>query len=321
MDISIEFSTASVSGKIPAEFIDTQNPNIFVGARRWEPKDHNYLRCVTYTSNWQGVGSDRIDADGNFEIKNLKPGKYYLALSQGCGSQIVSEIFELGDSEKLDGIDFTVPTAKLRVTVVDEFEKPISGASSILYNRDLELSYYGWLEEYQRAGNLYTDANGLIEYINLPQGNYILTSAKKGYLAETADIKVENSETVEKQIILDESAVVQFELAEDVNEAITRPMVYMYFKATDIKSGEVFAVPSYFGQIDEMLVYLKRLPSNPEGYEPDPYIDLPEGKYRIDYEVCQEELGNYECKQPLASGQVEVNAEAGQTTRVIIRAN
>jgi hypothetical protein len=322
MDVTIDFGAFSLSGTIPAEFMDSQSKYLFVGARKWELKEQAYLRNMTYKTNWQTVGSSRLDADGNFKIINLRPGKYYLALYEGNGPKALSKIIELGDSEKVDNINLTVPQAKLRVAVVDaQDKKPVAGAFGVLYNKDLEIQFFGKLKGHPQVNSVFTDANGLIEYEDLPQGNYILSSGKKGYLTNNTDFKIDDGQSAEMQIALEKSAVVQFELAKDANGSITRPMVYMYFKVTDVKSGELFTVPTHIGLMKEMFVYFKMPQNNPAISKPDPYINLPTGKYLIDYEVFQDEMGHYDGEYPVVEGQTEADVTAGQTARIVIGEN
>jgi hypothetical protein len=322
MNVTIDFGAFSLDGTIPAEFISSQSKYLFVGASKWEPKEQTYLRNMTYKTNWQSAGSSRPDADGNFKIRNLRPGKYYLALYEGGGTRAISKILGLGDSEKIDNIRLTVPQAKLRVAVVDaQDNKPVTGAFGVLYNKDFEIRFFGWLKANSQANTLVTDANGSIEFANLPPGSYSFTSTKKGYLTNNTYFKIDNGQAVEMQIALKKSAVVQFELTEDVNESITKPMAYMYFTVTNVKSGELYTVQTYLGLMKEMFVYFKRLPCNPVDAKPDPFVDLPTGKYRIDYEVFQDEIGSYDGKYPVVTGQAEVDVTAGRTSRIIIGNN
>jgi protocatechuate 3,4-dioxygenase beta subunit/uncharacterized GH25 family protein len=322
MDVTIDFGAFSLGGTIPDEFINSQSKYLFVGARKWEPKEQTYLRNMTYKTNWQPTGSSRLDADGNFEIRDLRPGKYYLVLYEGNGPRAVSKILELGDSEKINDVNLTVSQAKLQVDIVDaQDKKPVAGATAMLYNKDLELLFQGLLEGYPQASTVFTDANGLIKYVNLPQGNYAVSSGKKGYLMNNTDFKIDDGRATEMHIALDKSAILQFELARDVNESITKPMAYMYFKVTDVKSGEVYTVPTYYGLMKEHFVYFKMPQSNPAIDKYEPYINLPTGKYFIDYEVFQDEMGSYNSKSPIVTGQTEVDVAAGQTTRAVIGKN
>jgi protocatechuate 3,4-dioxygenase beta subunit len=320
MDILIAFSDASVSGKIPREDSGKQDTYTVVAAKRWEEKEQGIPGFLTFKTFWQSEGHNRPDANGNFEIKNLKPGKYYLALHNANRLQALSEIFELKDSQQINDVELEVPTGKLRVNIVDaDDNQPLAAALCSLYNKDLEIQFIGRIEGYPQS--YCTDVNGLIEYENLPQGNYMLISGKKGYLSGEKEIEIGDGESAEMQMLFDKSAIVKFELAQEVNEMLTEPVACIYCKSTNIETSEVYTIRTHYGRIDKQVVYLKGVKYYPETQAPDYSIGIPSGKYRIEYELLQysEMSGDSKREQPFLTGRVEVDAKAGETTQVIIK--
>ncbi len=321
--LNIDFGSIAISGKIPPEFIGEKNLRLM--ARRWNPKsiadDENY----TYKINWDYINlQPMLNPNGSFTFSNLKPGRYYLTLI-GKGLRVISESFEIDNSQQPNNIKFINPTAKLQVTVIDaESKKPLDGAACGLTN-DLEMHFFGLPR--QRDVNATpntnrTDANGIIEYDKLPPAKYTFMAAKDGFLTFSKDnIQIEADKSVSIEIALEKSAVLKFIFDDAAKKLITKSWAHLICKAINLDTQEPYTITTFNTQIKKHFIflqvpqeYLKKTPFS------KPNLNLPTGRYRLEYELFQhDDRAISKMQKPFLSGQTEVDIKAGQTIEVIIK--
>jgi protocatechuate 3,4-dioxygenase beta subunit len=201
MTLNIDFGALTASGKIPPEFIGTENLRLL--ARRWNPQTSIDNEKQTHTINWESVNSQaKTDPNGSFVFSNLKPGRYHLVLI-GNNRRAISEVFEVGARQPGD-IKFNTLNAKLLVTISDAQNKqPIADATCSLAN-EVQIPFIGLRSDPNKPINK-TNESGLIEF-NLPKGVYNLSVQKDGFLPATKDnIQVDANSNSTIQIPLEKS--------------------------------------------------------------------------------------------------------------------
>jgi uncharacterized surface anchored protein len=149
-----------------------------------------------FDSNGNVVGVDRTtDANGKIVYNGLVPGSYHLVeLTNGGGKWMAYSISD----DLVKGLHVTVTAGGnttvtnapgiVRLHKVNETGAALSGAAFILEMSD---GSGGWIAPPQGfAVNYTSDANGLIELVGLPAGNYRFTETKApdGYITNTVPI-------------------------------------------------------------------------------------------------------------------------------------
>lgn len=318
--MEIDLDSCSVSGKVPEEF--TGDKKTFINASKWETVGIPMPNPREWTHMWMLSNADNPDANGNFEIKLSRPGKYYLALYKNGGVQTVTEVFDISGSQTIENMTFKKPDSSLKVIVVSaESKEPLDNALCVLANRQ-NAHYFRTIAESGRP-DLITDTNGIMEYDNLPADIYDFTTMQKGYLLKkTKGIKIGVGDNVAIEAALDKSAVVDFALADELKEQTTEPLVFLLCKVTDLDSNQVYMFEGMPGEMQKQVVFFK-MPKEHQaigGATVDSALDLPTGRYGIEYELFQGQSSWTEAfgKEPLLTGQAEVNAKAGEITQIII---
>lgn len=127
-------------------------------------------------------GWGRTGFDGTFKIEGLEPGTYRVELRQWETGLSYEETVELTGSRD---ITLKVPTARIVGRVVDSGERrPVAGATVSL-SRTGEDRPRGPMER-----GATSDLNGRFEIANVTNGGWVLTAAKTGYAASTAEVNV-----------------------------------------------------------------------------------------------------------------------------------
>ena len=118
----------------------------------------NPVKIKDAVRQWEGAGRGIVDSRGNFECLNLRPGKYYLTLSIPNETLAISDIFELGKSQRLDNITFHTGTGKVQIHIIDaETGQGISNAGFSIIN-DLNTYFYSKLLMPEGSYDMVTDA-------------------------------------------------------------------------------------------------------------------------------------------------------------------
>lgn len=313
------FGSAMVTGKIPPDFIGKSGIILFT--RRWNPIQIIENEKESYKKNWDSDNRITPDANGYFKFKNLKAGKYCLILSMQ-GIAATSPIFEIETSQVLNDIPLIPAQSKLRVLIFDaQKNTPIPGAACVLAG-DLELFFRGSLiSPDNRTFHTYADANGFVEYVKLPKGIYKFSVNIDGYLPKMIEgITIDTNNISSLEVSLEKSAIVNFILDEKTKGRISEPEVYLYCKAVNLASQKLYTLPFVHGSVKQIPVYLISKDNNPNEKS---HLNLPPGKYLLEYELYQDEKGfmTYQQKKPLLTGRAEVSMAAGQTTDIIIKEN
>jgi len=313
--LNIDFGSAAISGKIPNEFIGKEK--LYFMVRRWNPQERLKDTKWTYKTNWEYVNPRSTpDSNGLFELKNLKSGKYYITLHGDNNFLALSEIFEISETGKTD-VNFVPATAKLRAIIIEaETKEPLP---DVICNLKTELEIY-FTDNKKPDPNVIkrniTDTNGVIEYERLPKGIYTFSVQKDGFLyAKKDNIIIDANNQASIEIALEKSAVVKFVASESVEKLTTLPCVYLWCRATNLATGKPYSIDTNQWQN----VYLKMPEKVTKLFKP--VLNLPEGKYLIEYELYQDAQGSrtYAIQQPVAAGKTEIDLKAGETTEIIIK--
>jgi hypothetical protein len=128
-------------------------------------------------------GMTQTDADGRFEMKELRGGRYTLMVSKaGYVSMSYGQrrpeqqgtVLEIPDGTMVDKIAFSLPRGGVITgTVLDEFGEPVAGAQV----NALRFRYVGGGRRLMPSGNGSTDDRGMFRVYGLVPGDYYLSAA------------------------------------------------------------------------------------------------------------------------------------------------
>jgi hypothetical protein len=128
----------------------------------------------------QTVATTHTDADGNFALENLPPGKYPLtAASRGYRTAFYDEHEEYNsaivtgpDQDTAHLVFRLMPAGVICGVVTADGGDPVENASVILFKRE-RASFHGTgSDEVHQADGATTDDTGAYEFSNLPAGEY-----------------------------------------------------------------------------------------------------------------------------------------------------
>ena len=110
---------------------------------------------------------------------------------------------------------------------------------------------------------------------------------------------------------------VRFELSDQLKQRITADTVYLQCRVTNVDTNELVPMLTYYSEQDEHMVWLA--PEDISGYR-QPTINLPEGRYQIEYRLYQDRKGSlsYKVNPPLLEGTVNVEIDKGETKLITV---
>lgn len=131
------------------------------------------------------------DADGNFSLQNLPPGKYPLTASRrGYRTAFYDEHEEYNsaivtgpDQDTTHLVFRLMPGGVIRGVVTADGGEPVENASVILFKRDRASSSADGSEEIRQADGAMTDDTGAYEFSNLSAGEYYVAVSTSPWYA------------------------------------------------------------------------------------------------------------------------------------------
>ncbi len=137
---------------------------------------HEMYKTLGMATAWgmSGVNgsSDRSDASGLFEIKNIPPGTYLIAAMDSAGGMGKRDELVIRDGEAVSGIELVIAAkGSVEVTVLEE-GKAVEGIKI-----DLRRGFGGM------GGNSLssvTNANGVAVVTEVPEGSYVIQTNRDG---------------------------------------------------------------------------------------------------------------------------------------------
>jgi hypothetical protein len=231
----------------------------------------------------------------------------------------VTDVFDLAESEQLEGIVFNLGTGTLQIHVVDA--DTLYGIPNVIFTirNDLEAIFYSKefvLED--KKSRMVTDDGGIVEYPNLPKGRYAVWVQMPGYLTKKSDwVNLSDGETRKVTVPVERAAIVNFEIPEELKKRINADTVYLRCQVTNISTNELVPMVSAYGEDEEHTVWLL-----PEEYaaQRQNTINLPKGRYEIRYRLYQDRKGSlsYKLQSPLFEGTVNIALDKGETKFVTV---
>ncbi len=156
----------------------------------------NSPKSMAATKTLRGA-SDKTDEDGRYEIDNLQPGEYGLAVTN-IGAIMPKPLFEteieLTDTDLEKNIE--LPEGGISGKVMDaETRKPIEGAKVGLEQTRPKGMPEAWLSKagFFTGGGESTDAEGKYTISMVEDGSYYVVASKEGYAPQALTTEVRNS--------------------------------------------------------------------------------------------------------------------------------
>ncbi len=281
--------------------------------RQWTevpPPDQAYRH---WKNDHQANRASEIRADGRFVCDKLRPGKYYLVLRDKDRVLGITDVFEMGASDRRDDIVFRMGWGKLSIQVVDARTKqPIAQAQYMIQN-DLECSFYDRRRSVETDRiTMRTDARGRAIFEDLPAGRYKVSCQAEGYLWATSEfVALDNRHVAQATVALERAAMASFKLSEHLRSRVDTDSVFIYCQVTDLNTQTTvpMAFASYRSQQHTVRFSLA---------EPDEdsfsKLHLPAGRYRLDYEIRPYNTARNTVEMPVYKGTATAELTTRQTT-------
>jgi protocatechuate 3,4-dioxygenase beta subunit len=324
IEIDIDLGDGSVRGKIPDQFEEPDK--LLIRARRSEPAksqdDLVWPRTWMYFEQpqWQYAGTAKIDPHGTFKCSNLREGQYYLLLLAEGQTAAVSGVFELAESEHLEDMTLNVGSGRLRIHVLDsQTQSPVPNAMFGIKNWDLDAIFYSKkLAPETKRAPMITNDHGNAEFSDLPNGRYAVWVESPGYLTAASDLlNVSDGKITPVTVCLETAAMARFELSQELQNRITADTIYLRCRVTNLDTQQLIPNLTLYRQNEEHMVWLAS--TDPAKYR-QPVINLPQGRYDIEYHLYQDQRSglSYNLQPQLLQGTISVELQTGQTELITI---
>jgi len=309
MHLDLDLGDGVVSAFIPPSVRDREG--LSVSVRRWTEIPDEDEMDRHWENDHQARESSRIGSDGRFVCNRLRPGQYYLTLSDENRVLGITDVFEMGPSDHRDEIVFHLGHARLSVRVVDaQTARPIPRASYWIEN-DLEWPFYDKrLIVQSNSSRMTTNAQGRALYEGLPSGRYQVSCGAKGYLCASSDfVEVDNTRVAQVTVALQPAAMARFTLSEHLRRRVDTDSVLIYCTVTDLDTQTI--VPMR-GSQQHTLHFSLAQPDEGSFSQ----LHLPAGRYRFDYEIRPYNTARNTVEMPVHKGTTTAELTTGQTTTV-----
>lgn len=307
--LDLDLGDGVVSAFIPPSVRDREG--LSVSVRRWTeiPEDDEIGRH--WQNDHQARESSRIEANGRFVCDRLRPGQYYLTLSDENRVLGITDVFEMGPSDHRDDIVFHLGHAHLSIRVVDaQTARPIAQAFYSIEN-DLEWPFYDKrLTVRSNSAGMTTDARGRALYRGLPSGRYQVSCGAQGYLFASSDfVEVDNTHLAQVTVALQPAAMARFSLSEHLRSRVDADSVFIYCQVTDLDTQTI--VP--LGHSQQHTLHFSLAQPDEDAFS---RLHLPAGRYRLDYQVRPYNTARNTVEMPVYKGTATAELTTGQTTIV-----
>jgi protocatechuate 3,4-dioxygenase beta subunit len=313
-ELDIDLGAGSISGPIPEPFKGRTALHITVFRQIEEP-----LTRPQPERQWANtMRTTRIDnSNGRFECRRLPAGRYYAVLQDSQRTLGITDVFTLSESEHKQDVQLRLGHGQLDVHVIDARTAQGVGEAQFLVTNDL-----GWaftdsrLMPTGRSAGMVADAQGSALCEELPSGRYQACAWARGYLSSSsAYVTIRGNETEQATVALSPAAVVAFELSESLRKRIDTDSVEVLCRVTDLATEAL--VPWVLGayRSDEHCITMSL-----QGPRTDPMslLHLPQGRYRIDYELRPLDTVRRVARLPVHKGAVTADLTTGQTKSILL---
>lgn len=312
-DVHLDFDLGDgvVSAFIPPSVRDREG--LSVSVRRWTEIPDEDEMDRHWENDHQARESGRIESDGRFVCARLRPGQYYLTLSDENRVLAITDVFEMGPSDRRDDIVFHLGHAHLSIQVVDaQTARPIAQAFYWIEN-DLEWPFYDKrLTMRSNSSRMTTNAQGQALYKGLPSGRYQVSCGAKGYLFASSDfVEVDNTRVAQVTVALQPAAMARFTLSEHLCRRVDTDSVFIYCTVTDLDTQTIVPIR---GSQQHTLHFSLAQPDEGSFSR----LHLPAGRYRLDYEIRPYNTTRNTVEMPAHKGTATAELTTGQTTTVLL---
>lgn len=315
--LDLDLGAGSIGGSVPESLRDQDGLRISI--RRWI--DHPSADASGAVDRWENAHRANrtvtIEADGRFRCSDLRAGRYYLVLRDRTRVLGITDIFEMGESEDLRGVAFRTGHGRLDIRILDaQTGQGIDAAGfSVVNERE-------WPFEDRRhaldgrSSSMVTNAQGAALHEDLPPGRYQVSAWAQGYLPTASDfITIDGAESTPVTLALAPAALATFDLSEKLRNRVETDSVLIKCRVTDLDTGQ--SVPSLVGGYasEEHAVSISlEQPDSTIGS----VLHLPEGRYRIDYELRPYDTVRRVTEMPFHKGTVTVDLTVGQPQILVL---
>jgi len=316
-DLDLDLGAGSISGSVPASLKGQEGLRISI--RRWvehPAPDHQGI-VNSWENAHQANRATQIDADGSFRCSGLRASRYYLVLSDKMSVRGITDIFETGESQDLQGVTFQTGQGQLDIHILDAQTGQGIDAARFTVQNDLEWSFWDRRDTSDgRSSRMVTNAQGAALYEGLPAGRYQVSAWTRGYLPATSDfIALGGAKIQSVTVALTTAAMATFDLSEGLRGRVETDSIRIECHVTDLNSGQL-VLSQRGGHTSEehaVSISLER-PESTTGSA----LHLPEGRYRIDYALRPYNTVKRVVEMAFYEGTVTVELTTGQTQTVLL---
>jgi len=262
----------------------------------------------------------KVETEGRFTVSQLPTGRYYLFLWDSEKTLAVSEVFDIAESQNLEGIQFHHGNGRLLIRVVDTRTNVRIPSAQFTMTNDMQASFFDKRLIPRKTGRVMTtDEEGQCLYDGLPNGRYKVKSGGYGYSLGQSDwADVTESQQSELTIRLKSAALVHFEITDAVRAQIPTEKVIVNCKVTEAATEAVIKYRGLWSESDHHTIVI----SLSESADDTPSVlNLPEGTFRIDYTIRT--FGSVDGAQvglgkTVAQGKATITCQVGQTATIVV---
>jgi len=167
-----------------------------------------------------------------------------------------------------------------------------------------------------RSTSIYITAPGSALCQELPPRQYQADAWARRYLSSSSDyVAIRGNETQQVTVALQPAAMAAFELSESLRKRVDTDSMEILCHITDLATGA--GVPWVLGayQSDEHGIVMSLRGPNTE---PMSLLQLPQGRYRIDYKLRPLGTVGSISQLPTLSGTATVELTIGQTSTLVL---
>lgn len=316
-ELDLDLGAGSVSGSIP-ETLKGQE-GLRIGVRRWADQRARDRQGIV--NAWENAHranpAVELEANGSFHCRGLRAGRYYLVLRNRERVLGITDIFEMRDAEDLRGVAFRAGRGRLDIRILDAQTGRGIDAARFTVTNDLEWPFWdNRAASDGRSSRTVTDAQGKALHEELPAGRYQVCAWALGYLPTRSEfVALSGTGAQPATVALAPAAMATFELSERLRRRVETDSVLIKCRVTDLDTGQ--SVPSLVGghTSEEHAVSISlEQPDSTFGS----VLHLPEGRYRIDYELRPYNTVRRVVEMPFHKGTVAVDLTVGQPQSVVL---
>lgn len=316
-DLDLDLGAGSISGSVP-ESLKGQD-RLRLSIRRWV--DQPLPDTSGAVNHWENVHranrTTEIKSNGFFQCSGLRTGRYYLVLSDKARVRGITEIFEVGESQHLQGVELRIGHGQLDIHILDAQTGQGIDAAIFTVSNDLEWPFRDRREAPDgRASRMIADAQGGAFHEGLPPGRYQVSAWARGYLpAASGFVALGGTATKRVTVTLAPAAMAAFDLSERLRSRVETDSVRIKCRVTNPDTGELVPLQMGMYTSDEhsVSVSLEQPETNIGSF-----LHLPEGQYRIDYTLHPYNTVRRVVEMPFHQGTVTITLKTGHIQTILL---